>query len=507
MLNHLIRRYQQPLLIVFTVVIIISFVGFFDRSGFLGGMGSHDHAGTIYGRPVTRVQMLREGRKFALARDLGLQELLMSVIGSARSEEEAVESFTWNSLVLQHEAEQLGITVTPDEVFAGVQGLRIFQTGSAFDPKRYEMICKNVLGPRGFDDNQLQDLVRDELRVKKIKTLLGTTDAPPLSEVRATFEQRYQKTEASVVRLKLDDFLAAATAPDEDVLKLFEARKADLNSEEKRKVLVAAFILPATDKPLEGKARGEFLGKLSRAAEKFAVAMTEKGAEFAAVAVKIAADAGIEMKVEETAEFVLRDTPPLLGGWPEVAAAAFKLTPEQPDSDIVSTERGYYALHLTGVVQVAPLTLEQAKPQLVEQIKRERALEAMNLKAADIRNKIDIELKAGKSMAEAADSAGVKAEVFGAFSQAEPKFEGVDAREVMMTAFELKEGALSAFTPTAAGGILVRADKRPPIDDSKFAAEKDGLSENLAQFSREAMFAEWLKVRRAEARVLVPKRG
>ena len=101
----------------------------------------------------------------------------------------------------------------------------------------------------------------------------------------------------------------------------------------------------------------------------------------------------------------------------------------------------------------------------------------------------------------------MKAEVFGTFSQVEPKFDGADAREVMMAAFDMKEGALSPFTPTATGGVLIRVDKRPPIDDSKFAAQKDLLADNISQFARETMFIEWLKNRRTEARVMVPKRG
>jgi hypothetical protein len=77
----------------------------------------------------------------------------------------------------------------------------------------------------------------------------------------------------------------------------------------------------------------------------------------------------------------------------------------------------------------------------------------------------------------------------------------------MRAAFDMKEGALSPFTPTATGGILVRVDKRLPIDDSKFAAQKDFLADNVSQFARETMFIEWLKNRRTEARVLMPKRG
>ena len=500
MFNRLIRRYQQPLLIVFTVLIIIAFMGFFDRSGMMGKIGS-EHSATIYGRQVTQEQIKREGRKFSLAQQLGLRELLDSVIGRPQSESEEIENFMWNNMVIRHEAEHLGISVSEDEVFAGIQGLRVFQTSGAFDPKKYAMIVQNVLPSMGFDEKQVAELVRDDLRLKKMKNLLGTTAAPSPQEVRAIYDQDYQKTEASVVRLRLDDFLAAATAPDEDVQKLYEERKDQLKSEEKRKVQVAAFVLPTTDKPLEGKARAEELGRLGKAAEDFSVAMAEKDADFAAVAAK----AGV--KLEEVTEFTRRDMPPALGGGPDVVAAAFKLTMKEPNSDIITTDRGYYALHLTGISEVRPLTLDEARPQLVAQLKRERALEALNLKATDIRNKIDIELKAGKSFADAAASAGTKAEVFGTFSRAEPKSEGADAGVVMMKAIDMKEGALSPFTPTATGGVLIRVDQRPPIDDSKFAGQKDLYMDGLSRYSREVMFSEWLKNRRAEAHVTLPKRG
>ena len=59
MVSRFFRRYQQPLLIVFTVLIIISFVGFFDRSGFIDKAGGAQSA-TIYGNPVSQVQLQPE---------------------------------------------------------------------------------------------------------------------------------------------------------------------------------------------------------------------------------------------------------------------------------------------------------------------------------------------------------------------------------------------------------------------------------------------------------------
>ena len=500
MFNQLLRRYQQPLLVIFTFLIIISFVGFFDRSGSMDKLGGTNVA-KIYGRPVPQAQIARESRKFELARMLGLQELLMSVIGQPKSEQEAVDNFAWNSLVLRHESEALGINANEEEVIAAIQSLPAFQTNGAFDKTKYAMIFENALQPRGLGKDQLEDLVRDELRLKKIKSVLGASVAPSSTEVHALYNERNQTVIASVVRLKLADFLAKATAPDEDVAKLFETQKGQLKSEEKRRVKVAAFILPTTDKPLEPKERAEALVKLGRAAEEFSIAMTGPNPDFTALATDAKA------KVDETPDFGKSEAPAALGASPAVVAGAFKLSKTQPNSDVFTTDRGYYVLQLAGITETRPLTIEEAKPKLVEQIQRERAQETLTLQATEIRNKIEAELKAGKSFTDAATAAGTKAEVFGSFSQAAPKFDQPDAREIMVAAFDLKQGTLSPFTPTATGGDLIYVDQRPPIDESKFATEKGTLEANLSQLSTDALFTEWLKLRRADARVTLPKQN
>ena len=56
----------------------------------------------------------------------------------------------------------------------------------------------------------------------------------------------------------------------------------------------------------------------------------------------------------------------------------------------------------------------------------------------------------------------MKAETFPVFSQSEPNRDLPDAREVMTATFDLKDGDLSDFTPSATGGFLVHIDKRTP---------------------------------------------
>ena len=500
------------MLIVFTVLLIISFVGYFNGTRTMD-RAIGESAGMIYGRSVPQLQLLRTGHSYELASGLQMNDLVKSLCDIPGIPEEMISmylnqlppkyasDFKWNLLILRHEAERLGLTTTQEERDEAIKQMPIFQNNGAFDSSRLKMFVANALPSRGMTEEGFEELVGDQLKLRKVLALLSATTEPSPADVRAAYDQYYRKTESSVIRLKLDAFLATATAPEDDVKKLYEDRKAQLNSDEMRKVKVAAFILPTTDKPLEGKARAEELGKLGKAAEDFTIALAEKDAKFDEAAAK----AGVQ--VEETPEFSRSAPAPSLAAAPAVAAAAFKLTTKDPVSEVLTTDRGYYVLQLTGVTAARPLTFDEAKAQLVEQLKRERAQEALNLKAAEIRNKIVPALQAGKTFAEAAQAAGATVETFPVFSQSEPNRALPDAGEVMSATADLKDGELSPFTPSATGGFLVHVDKRVPADDAKFATDKTMIADSMARQTRSVLFSEWLKLRRAEAHIMTHAGG
>ena len=64
-----------------------------------------------------------------------------------------------------------------------------FQTNGAFDPTRYEAFVQNFtqnFSPRGgFTEEQIFEIIRDSIRVDRIKALLGTTAPTAPSEVCA----------------------------------------------------------------------------------------------------------------------------------------------------------------------------------------------------------------------------------------------------------------------------------------------------------------------------------
>ena len=49
----------------------------------------------------------------------------------------------------------------------------------------------------------------------------------------------------------------------------------------------------------------------------------------------------------------------------------------------------------------------------------------------------------------------------------------------------------------------MHVDKREPVDETKFAAEKNMLAENISRSKRDSVFEQWLKTERDTAGVNV----
>jgi hypothetical protein len=135
----------------------------------------------------------------------------------------------------------------------------------------------------------------------------------------------------------------------------------------------------------------------------------------------------------------------------------------------------------------------------------------MNLKATEVRNKIEADVKAGKSFVDAATAAGVKAEPFAPFSLSEPPFKEKDGREVTIAARDLQEGQISQLVPTGGGGptpgggLLVHLAKRLPGDEKQFEEGKAQLADEINRTTEEGIFREWMKSRRAAANIMLAR--
>ena len=132
--------------------------------------------------------------------------------------------------------------------------------------------------------------------------------------------------------------------------KTYEARKANLKSDEKRQVKLVQFALTEDQKKLTGKERIDVLQKLADQANDFDEGLQAKGADFDQVATKF------KLTSKETGLFAQTTPDPLLSSAPQLGPAAFGLTKESPNSDPIQTPDGFDVLHLQKIEPARPLT-------------------------------------------------------------------------------------------------------------------------------------------------------
>ena len=481
-------------------VLSIPFIFYFVKSD-LGQIHSDEFA-RLYDRNVSVVEARKYARLLELGRALGLAELPQDLTLGAKDENESYSQFVLNLIVLRHETERLGIRPTDAEVAEVVHNLQAFHGPSGFDLKKYDDFIQNALSPRGMGEAEIEELVRDELSLKRIKRLLSTGVTVSESLSKTNFEEAYGKMNVSVIRLRGADIAKDIKISDEDVRKYFDGHKAEYKTEEKRKVDFVELALTGDQKKLTGKQRIDALQKLADRANDFSQALLEKGADFKQVAAKF------ELPVQTTGEFTsAAPDPKLQAAAPQLAGAAFKLTQQDPNGDPVQVADGFYILHLDSTVPSRPLTPEEAKPKVIESLKRTRSQEIVATKGTDTVAKLRNATKSGESLDAAAQKEGLKVEKIPAFSlideiNPKPADKPKDPPDFFMiknAASTLQPGEISDYITWEDGGLIVFLEKREPPDPAKYAENKAAFDQRYLNSKRQIVFYEWLRDRQREA--------
>ncbi len=499
---NILRKNQKALWIVIGLL-CIPFVFIYSNSSKMGPMGANTF-GRIYGRAIPMVELQRNGRLFNLARDLGMYSFLQAMIAGANSENEAYVEFTWNRLVLRHEAERLGIHPNQEQIATVVKNLRPFLGTNGFDINKYNEFSQNVLPSLGFSEAEIEELASDQLSLDRMRELLGAGVQISDAESKENYERAYGKLDVAVVRLHSEELAKEIKISDDDIAKYYEGNKATLNTEEKRKVNLVTFALTDEQKKLTGKERVEVLQKLADKANDFTQALLEKGAQFERVAAKF------QLPIQTTGEFTQTAPDPLLKANAQLTTAAFQLTAKDPNSDAVQVADGFYMLHLSGIDPARPLTLEEAKPKIVAAIKSERLQELLATKGAEAAQKIRADMKSGAPADAAIQQAGFTAEKIPPFALADPPTPKPepgkpatpptpDLRAIKGAVAEMSPGEVSELIPSESGGLIAILEKREQPEIAGYEAGKAMMNARFINGKREIAFHEWLSERRREA--------
>jgi len=487
---HFLRRYRQVFMILITIAIIISFTWFYQGTSYANR--NRGAALEIYGEPLAAEQLEFQRRRVSVfaAMGNGYFEAMNTQQNMFQREQkpDPFDSPVINSIVFEREAKKLGLAATDEEIKTMIleKTQRFQDADGKLDPASFDLFTEQVLGPNGYSKGSLEDFARSAVQVEKMKQVLAGTIDPTPEEVRSLYQEANQKTQASYFKLKLTDFLAGVTVTKEEAQARYDQTKETLKTDEKRKVRFVAFKIPNQDKPLEGPERVAILQPLVNAAAGFAETARKTKFEDAAKA--------MSLTIAETPEFTAASAPPELDGNPDAASAAFALTKEKPLSDVIDTDKGAYVLELSAVIEPQTRTFDEAKVQIEATLREEKARQEMNKKMAEVRTKIEAALNEGKSFADAATAAGVKAETVPEFSRMEPpKDIGPDSNALMSLVSPMPVKKLSNASPVQEGTIIAYVENRPALDEEKFLLEKKITIERIREGRTRLLFQAWLK--------------
>ena len=275
----------------------------------------------------------------------------------------------------------------------------------------------------------------------------------PKSELDENFQRGYDKLYVSVVRFRSADFDKDVKISDEDVQKYYDAHKAELKSEEKRKVEFVQLTLNEEEKKLTGKERIEALQKLADRATDFTQALLEKGADFKQAAAKS------QLPVHATGEFTAAEPDPQLKG--HSLSQPFKLSEQEPHSDAVQVAGRILHFPFYRQDRIAAAALEEAKPKIVESLKKTRTRELMSTKGAEMVQQLREAQKSGQPPEAVIEKAGVKPEKLPAFSlidEESEKSEGDEKKKESPELLTIKDavallnpGEVTDFMPAGTG--------------------------------------------------------
>ena len=497
-------RKNQRVLWIVIAFLAIPFVFYFQNDILTSDDNNPQQLGTIYGRPVSNVEFQRNARLLNLVQQLGMFALMQDLVVGAQTEDEAYMEFTFNRMILREQAERLGIKPSTQEVANVVRELRPFRGEKGFDATKYNDFVANVLPSMGFTEGDIQELAADQIAFGRIKEIVGSGVQVPEAESRENYERAYGKLNVSVVRLRTEDVAKDVPITDEEITNYYQANQASLTSDEKRKVSFVTLGLSEEEKKLEPKQRVEVLQKQADRLSELSQAVADGRGEFHALAVQSS------LPVEVTGEFTRTNPDPRLAANPQVSQAAWRLTQQQPTSDVIQAGDSFYVLHLSGIEPARPLTMEEARPKIVETLKTQKQREMLTARATEITNKIRDAMNAGASAEAAAQQAGVQIEKVPPFALSDPPTpkpapdqpappETPDLQSIKGAVAELNAGEISQFTPTQNGGLLAIVEKRDPADPAGYEASKAMFAQRYVRGKREIAFHEWLREKREEA--------
>ncbi len=490
-----IRHIQKGTLIVVTIIIVIAFAFLYSDYD-SSAVGTTDCIVKVDGRCYRQKEAQKLATNFDVAMNLGMYDFANSLFGESRKDRDPT-NFLMSLIVLRNEAERLGIEPSAAEIKAAIPKLPIFQQPWV----NADFVKNRILGPNGFSDGDLAQLVKDYLSYQKLRDLVGAGVQAVSGEVEREYVHDNQRYTAHIIEFNRKDYLEKVDASAKAVKEYFEANQDDLLSAEKRGFAFAKFTPEklAEDATNEQKAKANL--EFAQAVNRVYADLSADGADFEEV-IKTYNSTKPPYKVEtgKYDSFEPDDAPETIKSdqaqMTSLFSGALKLN--SVTVPFGQEDGSYYVYKYTDEVEPRSLTLAEATPAIQTVLKNRDSDQLVSEAASAAKATLTEAVTAGKSIADAAKAAGLKTKPLPVFSTNEPPADIEDASLIVNAVDGLKAKEFSGVVQQreARGYMLAYVEKIEIYKDEDKESRQRTISAVMESQVKRDLFNAWLNQRR-----------
>ncbi|MDD5699162.1 MAG: SurA N-terminal domain-containing protein [Victivallaceae bacterium] len=547
-INSVFTRHGRIIFGLFTLIIIISFMGFMQPgSGFLGfgglfNFGKKYSYGEIFGEAVSRNEIIRKADRDLIISDVIYNTGLNSHPAASRAEANA-----FYNLCLLAAAKRRGITASDKEITDFIVARPKFRNPETkvFDRKFYTGYINNELSANGFSAADLDAAVREYLIRSKLLDELQESIIVTPNEITEFYRLLNEKYYVSYVLFDMESYLKQVKVTSKEAENYFTAGTPSPEDyiPGKSRVLLVAFrydhpeirkraeqqLTPEAVKDFYEKNKNLFMkfkqgqkaqvipyaeaeaeaGKrlARRYAEKFA---SEKAGAFMDAAYDAVGEAAVK-KQRKIFEDVLRqfkykgvmtdwfrDDAEKIGGLEEKALIReISALREVPVSNAVPGKDAVYVAFVTDRIAPRPALFEEIKDKIMVKLKKQQALKLARCQARELAAKLQKMDKTAR-LKSVADSKVPRFELVKPFSLLSPP--RVPYGNVIAgLSRELKNGEVAPAQNIATGAIVLVLRKRVLPAKSGFDEKQREMLTNIYRKQKiavtESVFLAWLQTK------------
>lgn len=531
-----LRKYTGLIIVLF-VLVLIGFL-FMDTSTMRTSQGGAPYI-KVAGRTYTDKEFNHLGasgynltQSLMQAGEIQLYMFLIPMSGDAQTQEEAIENFFVNRMLLHSAKEEFGIHPGEEEIDSFIRKLRAF-TGpdGAFSTENYRNFIEKGIGRLGLTEGDIRDLASDVIAQRKLADIAGSG----LSSNREVIAKRIalddQRISLNVARIDIDPIEEKIDPSEEEIKTHWENTKDAFKTPEKRRFSYfiakpdmpedpAEIPAPAADATEEEKLGYEAKkaireGEIAEARRKVQLETDAKVDDFlyelesdnSLSFEELARKDGWELKTSEL--FAAAEPPadlkvPLRSSSSQGTAAdeLFRMqVTKDPFSKISPAiaigENEWLIARLEETEESRIQTYDEARADARARLISEQAAAALKKAAEDAIETIKASLAVGKTFAEAATAAGSTNEAV-SLPEVTAGYQG-DTTKVPATLFNdakyTDAGDLSDPVLEADRAFIIHIAKREVLKSESTEANVDTQLSQAAESNKVAAFTSWLNSR------------